>query len=386
MHVGAMQLPLLLAIFVLAALQTVHGLVHRVAKGNESIATRWGGLSLEGLARILGTAEGRLCIDGHVAPAFFLLGAQKSATTNFAMRLSEIGENLAWATPTATDPAYYWKEPHIFNQENYRGLSREEWLAYYPPCREHDSAEQLVGVDATPGYLPNEQAPQRIIGWYGHSLADRLQFMVLLRNPLSRLHSSFHHQKGDPNSPGHSITFAQYLDKVLYNQESYGCLTGFDIAVEDRANCKHPDTSNDPFFLSMYVPALWQWLRYFHARQFVVAPFRQYVSPQDGTPALTEFMATKLGVKIKPGAQLGAIPKTEPNAGKIVHYPALEEELAACDATKVQSVKDLVTRYAGADVLARLIGPKIPEGLTLFGFAGDSSQVDDVAAYLSMNW
>jgi hypothetical protein len=58
-----------------------------------------------------------LCIAGKLAPKFFLLGAQKSATTNFFGRLMEVALDVVPATPVTArgDPDYFYKEPHVFD-------------------------------------------------------------------------------------------------------------------------------------------------------------------------------------------------------------------------------------------------------------------------------
>ncbi|CAJ1388699.1 unnamed protein product [Effrenium voratum] len=323
------------------------------------------------------------CINGHVAPKFFLLGAQKSATTNFAFRLGDVGANIAWAQPGPEEPSFFWKEPHIFNQENYRGLTKDQWLAYYPKC---NASQNMIAVDATPAYLASYEAPERILSWYGHEVSEKIEFLILLRDPLERMHSSFHHQKNQPSSPWASMSFAQYVDRVLANYESHGCLTGNVFLEDDNYHCSHSDASNDPLYLSMYAANLWPWFRFFRPTQFVVAPFRQYVTPKEGTPRLMEYEAKRVGVRIKPGSHMSAIPKSSKSAGLIRAYPGLEEELAMIETAKVEKLQAVIERYAGAHLLAELLGQRMKQGLVLFGFEGDPSNTSAVAEYLSENW
>jgi len=134
------------------------------------------------------TDANNLCIDDHLAPEFILLGAQKSATTTFSRMFSQIN-SVVGASLEASEPSYFQKELHIFDDGSRRfQLGTQFWLSHYPKC---DQSKRMVATDFTPAYLRDADAPKRMLQFYG-SKASQIKFGALLRNPLDRMHSAFY--------------------------------------------------------------------------------------------------------------------------------------------------------------------------------------------------
>jgi hypothetical protein len=324
-----------------------------------------------------------LCIAGKLAPKFFLLGAQKSATTNFFGRLMEVALDVVPATPVTArgDPDYFYKEPHVFDiSERYHGFGVDGWLRLYPDCSQYVPA---IAMDASPSYISSPLAPARMQLWYGEALSAKLQFLVLLREPLARMQSSFYH--GEQWS-FHNMSFKQYVTRALANNRA-GCPSG--KAFENAAavlECAEPDNMpmGDPFYLSLYVPQVKRWLSMYQARQFVVAPFLTYVAPKKGVGSLLHFYATKrLGSAVKKTGNFKAYPKdssTKPDAqvaqaaGVSTQKPPIEKELNGMFPSIRQELEQVVAVNGGPAAMARALTPKIAEGLTLFGYSDKWAQ------------
>lgn len=329
-----------------------------------------------------------LCINGRLVPRFFLLGVQKAATTNFFNVLMDAGMEYVAAVNNA-DPNWFWKEPHVFDWDaRYYGLGRDGWLSYYPLCS-HDT--HAIGVDATPSYASSPVAPARIQTWYGPLLAPRLEFLVILREPLSRMHSSFYHGK---QWAFQGLTFGSYVGRALANTR-LGCASGRLFASQaDIAQCDNPDDMplGDPYYLSLYVPQLTRWFATYNPAQFVVAPMLAWVAPAPGQPSLLEYMNSRLGGSIKAGASTSARPKMHSEAGRIGHAnPDLETDLQSLSVEVWEGLKAVMNMHASPLALGQLMAPYLSQGLTVFGYKANPAlaatvQEQGIAAWIGANW
>jgi hypothetical protein len=321
-----------------------------------------------------------ICINGHLAPSFFLLGAQKSATTNFAARFAQAALSVVPPKPREADPGHFGKELHVFDhKERFEQLGLDGFLSYYPRCGTRNYA---VGMDATPAYLPSERAPGLMRKWYS-TLSERLVFLVLLRHPVYRMRSGFYQSRkhgGCLHNPNLCKSFTYYISHALANTRQ-GCPSGRQYPDQARLKaCENPDGAwlgepCDPFYLSLYALQLEIWLSHFAPSQFVIAPFLTYVAPEFSMPDLVKFIAQRVGSSIKATSPTTAIPKGTPRAGSSHEYPPLETDLHSLgDATQHEFGK-IIAGKAGPAVLARLRSPRMARGLTLFGYDG---AVDDV--------
>lgn len=336
-----------------------------------------------------------LCIGDRLAPRFFLLGAQKSATTNFATRLIWVGLSIFPPMPGDGEPAHFWKELHVFdNRSRYTGLGVDGWLEYYPRC---SASSYAVGMDATPSYISSRGAPSRMYAWYGPQHSTKLEFLIMLRAPFRRMRSSFYTAKTAGQACSYNVnycsSFGLYLRHALANYRR-GCPSGkvYHSAQALQA-CESPDAidgdnvlKGDPFYLSMYVPQLTNWFSLFYARQFVIAPFLTYVAPKLGVPSLVEFIAKRLGSAVKAHVDTGAIPKTSNASGQKTKYPSLQDSLWPLSQETVQELREILILNSGSGKVAQVLAPQIARGLTLFGYTGPAERIDAVSLWIEQNW
>jgi len=111
-----------------------------------------------------------LCVDHHLVPEFFILGAQKAGTTALAHALSG-HPGIVQPKVLEGESKYFEKEPHIFenmnDEDNNWGphrYNKDLWLSRYPSCTR---ATRRVAVDETPNYLTQAEVPPRIKAFYG---------------------------------------------------------------------------------------------------------------------------------------------------------------------------------------------------------------------------
>lgn len=332
-----------------------------------------------------------LCIADRLAPTFFLLGAQKAATTNFAARFAQVALSVVPPKPLKSDPSYFWKELHVFDdKERYSKLGLQGWLDYYPRC---SSKNFTVGMDATPSYLSSKMAPLLMHARY-KLFSNRLDFLVILRSPLYRMRSAFYHAKdkgGCSRNVNLCKSFGNYVARALANNRQ-GCPSGKSYSsAADVKKCSSPDDCwdgghGDPFHLSFYVPQLENWFYHFEPMQFVIAPMLTYVAPFLGLPSLVEFMARRIGSAIRPNMLTDAIEKGAKKGGHSHDYPSLANDLKGLDKTDEEELGRILTEKAGPEALAKLLSPKMAEGLVLFGYPGNLNDTDAIGKFISNSW
>jgi len=114
-------------------------------------------------------------------PDFIIIGAQRCGTTSLYNYLVE---------RQAIVPAFM-KEVHFYDNHFHQGLN---WYrSFFPLEKERRGCEAagrpFVTGEATPYYLIHPHAPRRV-----HDTLPGVRLIVLLRNPVDRALSQYHHQ------------------------------------------------------------------------------------------------------------------------------------------------------------------------------------------------
>jgi Sulfotransferase domain len=140
---------------------------------------------------------GRATAAARRLPDFLILGAQKAGTTALYAYLRE--------HPALTGPA--WKEVSFFDRQFWRG---EAWYrgnfpnkVYLRAIRSRAGVDPIVG-EASPSYVFHPLAPERAA-----ELVPDARLIVLVRNPVDRALSHYHHEVALGREP---LPFEQALD------------------------------------------------------------------------------------------------------------------------------------------------------------------------------
>jgi len=316
-----------------------------------------------------------------LVPSFYLIGAQKAATTNFADLVFAHSSLVPPPRLLELDESFYYKELTVFNGWRYKELGKDAWLQYWPKCDENYD----FTMDATPSYLASDSTPSRITSWYG-GFANQIIFMVLLREPLDRMWSSFHHISSLGALPGEQ--FQQYVNQSVQNIKS-GCATGRRYDDEhDLRHCINPDNVRfgDPFRLSLYVPQLHNWLSNFPAKNFIIVPWKVFTKPDVNPEPLLQYV-----VKDRMHATLPASSSMDPldekkytTKGKKPRV-SLEADLKLLDPKTRAELYEVMETLAGAKPLAKLLVPKMKEGLKVFGYEGGDSE-SALEEFIKAHW
>lgn len=132
-------------------------------------------------------------------PNFFVVGAPKCGTTALHYYLKQHPDIFM---PEYKEPSYFHVHYETPNFQRYRG-DLDKYLSLFASA----TTEKRIG-EASPGYIYSEQAAREI-----YTFDPSAKIIISLREPISMLNSTYHHQKymGDETAP----TFAQALQPEL---------------------------------------------------------------------------------------------------------------------------------------------------------------------------
>lgn len=293
------------------------------------------------------TMVDNLCMYESLVPEFVLIGVVKSATTTFVGQLrespeivfssgcdkgiNEVGPGLC---ENGTD-----KEGHFFDY--YRSAGPEMMGSKYPPCQ---TRSRMVAAEASARYFIDDLVPATIHKFYGRA-ASRINFMIMLREPVARFHSDFYHAKVDTWWCQRYIvkkyTFKDIVMEILGGDMQY---TGGNLYCSDRLEA------------SLYPRNIRHWFERFLPGQFTVVPMKFVTQPRVGL-SVVDFVWKMLGVRPgrhRPGAHYNSHP-----------HPKLEADLPP----KLLSMfRDLIYQQHGPAQLADVFSEY--KGAKLFGFLG----------------
>jgi len=317
-----------------------------------------------------------ICIEGRRVPDFYLLGAMKSGTTSLYHDLKFAGVHKA---PVRK----YRKEFHFFDREldpfTPKELMPKKFLRFMENCSGLDApnARRSVLADFTPGNLrlvprPHEYVPRLNIAYdwdedismpwrlryiYGDERASKIQFAILLREPLSQMQSAWYMFRaiGAPNYFA-APSFREALKPTIDGLESTPKqLTGW-------------------LWWSFYGRQIEYWTSQFPASQFLVIPMKHYT--HGDKDAVCWELSKRLGFAIHCDSR-GLPPSHIRN---ITHDPVNEDA--------GQDLRDKFDRLMAEEKkrLVRVLTKGHREGMSLSGFHGEVGNEEAVREWLDAGW
>jgi hypothetical protein len=290
-----------------------------------------------------------ICINGHIAPELFLIGAQKAATSSLAAMLGH--PNLKFPRALPDEPTYTAKELHTFDRRDNFAKGKSYWLSHYPECT---TDERLVATDMTPNYLIAPEAPNNIKQFYGDQLG-RIKLVSVLRNPVNRIHSAFHFFRAK------NFTMPTGCrPSLLHGFKSYaqGIISGHD-PCSFVAHSRYHDQ------IKLFLDVV-------NASQFIgTFPMREVVAPVDGIFRGNVAVLEALGLSASP------VPPIHVNS---MAHPTLEDDVG--DAVLLERLHSYVGKEVNAEKVAQL---HIENNITIFGYTGPQD-VRALADFLDSRW
>lgn len=313
-----------------------------------------------------------MCLEGKLVAEAYILGTKNSGTSSLYNDLKKRG---IVNTPNGGN-IKEWN--YFLLGEN--GTSKQYWLSQHRFCPKRtkhmvDFAVTNLFTIPMPSDLKHSMdygypakngntsdpcftwnTPAIVSKWYGQS-GKRLKFVIMLREPLSRLQSEWYHTHELENCPG--------------------CMAkdSFQRALEFNVNLtfQNPPEITDWIWKSMYARHIEGWLSYFPAGQFIIIPYKFYV--KHDTIGISKFFIALF--------HLRSAPWGTPAHQNVHTKPTLEEELPFG-----HPVRDSYNNFMATENsrLVELLTKLGQDGGTLYGFKGDLSDTRSINQWLKFGW
>lgn len=211
-----------------------------------------------------------LCSHGRVLPSLLLLGCMKCATTLLhKIIVKACPRTVTQGQRLKKESWFRFKEKHYFDRNETIEEGVRFYVQHYPRCP--DESRAVVGLDSTQAYLKTPWAAPRAATTYGAD-AGRVRFIVVLREPVARLLSNYHHRRKSGDLANEPV-FEAYAVKQL--DEAAAC--GGGAPLWGRCGAR----PTDGLWVGLYHEQLRHWLAFFSAPQFALVPFSEVTGNQD---------------------------------------------------------------------------------------------------------
>lgn len=329
------------------------------------------------------TASESLCVQGRLVPQFYLLGAPKCGTTSMAddLRAAGVASN---AEPNKEMHFFdHWARQHnnLCSVTDFPAM-REAWLSMHGPCSTEEF--RLLG-DYTPdnarmtmpppgthtngvvsGFFPSVDNPNpfqsvdtgkaclnKILPQLYPGLTSRLTFVMMVREPLSRVLSAYYFR----------------MELLLSGTVAEGQFQAYmDLALSAMGQGIY-----DSFIWpTMYARQLENYLETFEEEQFLVAPYLHYFNNKC---LLFQTLEARLGVTLECEETEAA---TEHNTNE---HPPLEEVLSNSSRNAFNSAMQ-----PEVDRLVAVLANTSSRGLLLAAYNGTLGSEEEIRDYLVDGW
>ena len=171
---------------------------------------------------------GTFCLGGHLAPLFFILGAQRSGTASLYEDLMEHVRGSKRGHALRGEPEYYGREMHFFAMDTWsKGV--KNYLDHFPQCPRRVD-ELTFTIDATPAHIRKPIVSTRLHDVYPPAVHDKLRFIIILRDPVDRIWSYWNSFVKDPKSAlGWEADFARWTELTMDTVRECQRQQGFDL-------------------------------------------------------------------------------------------------------------------------------------------------------------
>lgn len=328
--------------------------------------------------------ETPVCMHGRRMPRIYLLGHQKCGTSTVAKDLAASGVVAAFGKKelhTFDELCGFsrmYDQPQLGRCPEYRSLKapdRSKWqLRYLMGCQATNTL-----ADMTPANIRLVGLPQLLQGLYGSHGRD-LGFVLMLRDPMSRMHSAFY-QKHFTFKNNVAKRGAKLIDVAKYMSSFAAYVAFVKDAVPSYADANWTavslDYRLDDFYRSVYSRSLRPWLDEFKRSQFLIVPMKRVFKSTANRIELLEKIRDQFD------AQLDTSPIQSGCAElKTKHHdhPALEQDLPPA------SLKAFNTLYFQRDVRKLSVLLSRGDGVPILGYSGDSGSSQGVLKYLTSSW
>jgi hypothetical protein len=189
-------------------------------------------------------------------PDFVIIGAMKCGTTTLYKNLVKHPDIISAQR----------KELHFFDKDDEYNMGIDSYKSNFPLLvkKKFRSKPHLITGEATPRYLFIPEVPERVF----HAMPD-VKLIVLLRNPVDRAYSHYHHFK---RRGLETLSFEEAI-----NKEENGVM--------------EPHINRNYLARGMYADQLQRWMNYFPREQFLIMDSGDYYqNPVKGINQVCRFL------------------------------------------------------------------------------------------------
>jgi hypothetical protein len=203
-------------------------------------------------------------LEPGALPDFVVIGAQKCGTSTFYYLLVQ--------HPHIDMPIT--KELHYFDNFYEEGL---DWYRRcFPPPRFKDGQRCVTG-EGTPKYLFDPPVPKRMV-----KVVPQAKLIVLLRNPVNRAFSHYHHQVRNSDE-------RRSFEEAIEEEEARLRVEWPRVLEDDGYAWNYQQSSY--LARGLYADQLQRWSKYFDKEQMLVLKSEDFFeSPQDAVKRASDFL------------------------------------------------------------------------------------------------
>ena len=209
----------------------------------------------------------------HVLPDFLVIGAMKCGTTSLFHYLQQ--------HPGISEPSI--KEIHFLNNPKFYRFGESWYRSNFPTQQAMDELSSQLGYKAVTG----EATPAMISNFYAinaHKHLPHARLVVVLRNPVDRAYSHYHHMRR--NIFGDPLSFWDAL-------QAEGKRTAADLKLNEEQPEKAGSMHKRYTYAKrgMYIEQIEYWLKFFPREQLKVFHFDDLVTrPGEVCNAVCDFL------------------------------------------------------------------------------------------------
>lgn len=325
----------------------------------------------EQVSRLTRGTDGSLnvCLEGHLVPEVLVIGAMKAGTTSFctALAYSPSMDFPRWDGRTDNRSAA-GKEGNYFDEHFDMGvpfMTKDFGLC--------DQTMRKVAVDGTARYSNDQNVPRHLVSWYG-PLSKRVKLVLLMREPLARMHSHYHHGRRVWIwcHDFRQMWFREIVTTILSGSELAGHWMGGTLI--DVRNCRW---CHDFIEGSLYTNSIGRYFEYFAPSQFTFIPFLLQADEalRGNAPHPAQTLWDKLGVNGLPP------PNTHTNNG---HHSSLEHDLTL---DQIAAMREWFAERTSPRMIAELLAGTDADLYAFESvFPGQPRDIDTVAQWIKGYW
>jgi hypothetical protein len=225
-------------------------------------------------------------------PNFIIIGTQKGGTTYLYDELIK----HPYVIPALTKEVHFFDENYAKGIDWYRGFFSQD-------LRNTDNSQErdLITGEASPCYIFHPDAPRRV-----QRVAPEVKMIVLLRNPVNRALSHYHHEV--------RLGFETRSFKEAIAQEPELLRSEKEKMLADENYYSFHYMHHSYLTRGIYVDQLMAWMRIFPQDQMLILKSEDFYR---STPAVMQKITTFLGLPDWQPNQLGK--------PRVAHYPKMDE-------------------------------------------------------------